>query len=94
MQRNQYHRLLALLMTVVTIFQFVVISPDVVFAETEANTAVENALPEESNAASEESGKEETPVLQATKTASSGKTILAFTSDIHNTENDTLDYQC
>ena len=39
MQRNQYHRLLALLMTVVTIFQFVSIAPQNVFAAERAGTA-------------------------------------------------------
>ncbi len=76
MQTKQYHRLLALLMTIVTIFQFVIISPDVVFAEeTEVNASTESTLPEESNGASSEANP-----VKATKTG----TVLAFTSDVHN----------
>ena len=76
MQTKQHHRLLALLMTIVTIFQFAIISPDVVFAEeTEVNTSTESTLPEESNAA-----KSEGSSVKVTKTG----TVLAFTSDVHN----------
>ena len=83
MHKELHYRLLALLMTVVTIFQFVIISPNAVFAEvTEANESAEEIITE--------TGNGETPVLRATAIPQpTSSAVLCFTSDTHNMSNNT-----
>ena len=82
MHKELHYRLLALLMTVVTIFQFVIITPSAVFAEsTEANAVTEEVS---ANAEPKEAAVAEVPVLKASAIPKPTSTVLCFTSDTHN----------
>ena len=92
MQMKHHHRLLALLMTVVMIFQITVMTPFAAFAEdTDTSIISENVKQQvniEADIASDELAAGEEEPLRAAETKA-GTTVLAFSSDVHNTSDNT-----
>ena len=79
--QTKHHRLLALLMTVVMAFQIIAIAPHTAFAEV-TETGVTSVNEEQQTIIeTDEASGDDSPQLRATN---GGKTVLAFTSDIHN----------
>ncbi len=86
MQTKQHHRLLALLLTVVMTFQFIVATPHVAFAEANTTEVVSASDEQQNNLQTEEAAEDpdEGSGYPQVRAAKGGKTVLAFTSDIHN----------